>query len=233
MINIIICDDNYRDANKIEKMVKKIMHNVEHKIHVHNDYDKNFLNIVNSELSNKIYLLDIEVPTMSGIDVARLIRKSDFTSVIIFLSGHDDMSRTVAKKNLMCLNFINKFDDLYNNLSDTLKLALTIVGKKRYMRLVSKGTIYNINLEKILYITRDTFSRESIIVCDNMRYGLRMNMKDILNQLDEDFIQIHRACYANKNRISKIDLKDMCLTFDNGEVTTLISKKFIEGMVFE
>lgn len=114
---------------------------------------------------------------MSGIDVARRIRKKDYTSVIIFLSGHDDLCKIIAKKNLMCLNFINKFDNLEKNLTKSLELALSIVGTKRLLHLVSKGVTYNIALNRILYITRDTISRKLTIVCDNTTYHLRLNMK--------------------------------------------------------
>lgn len=233
MINIIIGEDNLNDANKVEKIVKKYMHKVDYQIHMFNDFDKNFLKIIDEELTNKIYLLDIETPSMSGIDVARRIRKNDFTSVIIFLSGHDDLCKIIAKKNLMCLNFINKFDNIEKNLAKSLELALSIVGTKRMLHVVSKGVTYNISLNRILYITRDTISRKLIINCDNNIYNLRINMKDIIKDLTSDFIQIHRSCIVNKTRVLFVDYKKMCITFDNGTVTTLLSRKFLEGKVIE
>lgn len=233
MINIIIGEDNLNDANKIEKIVKNYMHKIDYKMHVFNDFDKRFLKIIDEELSNKIYLLDIETPSMSGIDVARRIRKNDYTSVIIFLSGHDDLCKIIAKKNLMCLNFINKFDNLEKNLIKSLELALSIVGTKRILHLVSKGVTYNIALNRILYITRDTISRKVTVVCDNATYHLRLNMKDIIKDLTSDFIQIHRSCIVNKTRVSFVDYKKMCITFDDGTSTTLLSRKFMEGKVIE
>lgn len=233
MINIIIGEDNLNDANKIEKIVKNYMYKIDYKIHVFNDFDKRFLRIIDEELSNKIYLLDIETPSMSGIDVARRIRKKDYTSVIIFLSGHDDLCKIIAKKNLMCLNFINKFDNLEKNLTKSLELALSIVGTKRLLHLVSKGVTYNIALNRILYITRDTVSRKLTIVCDNATYHLRLNMKDIIKDLTSDFIQIHRSCIVNKTRVSFVDYKKMCITFDDGTITTLLSRKFMEGKVIK
>lgn len=231
MINIIICDDNLMDANKIEKIVKEYMHNLEYNIYKFNDYDKKFLKIIEMDIPNKIYLLDIEMPSMSGIDVARIIRKNDYTSVIIFLTGHDDLCRIVAKRNLMCLNFINKFDNFKTNLIKSLDLSLLVVGHKRAIKLQSKGVIYTIELDRILYVTRDTFSRETVIVCDNGSYHLRMNMKDVIKDLTTDFIQTHRSCYINNNRVKSLDIKKMCITFDNGDTTNLISKKYIERKV--
>lgn len=233
MLNIIICDDCVNDVNKIEKIVRDYLKNIEFNIYKYYDFDKNFLKIINMDLENKIYLLDIETPSMSGIDVARIIRKNDYSSVIIFLSGHDDLSRIVAKKNIMCLNFINKYDNLKNNLKNSLELALSIVGKKRRVKYQSKGIIYNIEIDSILYITKETISRKTIIVCDNNTYSLNMSMKSVISELTNDFVQVHRACFINKNRIKQIDYKNMIITFDNSISIDLVSKKYIEGMVFE
>ena len=230
MINIIICDDNKRDASSVEKIVRDYCKKMDYKIYVYNDYDKNFIKIVEADLENKIYLLDIETPSMSGIDVARLIRKNDYSSVIIFFSGHDDLSRVIAKKNLMALNFINKFDNLKDNLKSSLDLAFSVVGKKRRVKFYSNGVIYNIDVEKILYITRDTLSRKSLIICDNATYELSISLKKIASELNNDFIQTHRACFVNRNRIKFFDFKNMCITFDNMVNTTLVSKRYVEGV---
>ena len=216
MINIIICDDNLMDANKIERIVKRHMQGLEYQVHMFKDYNKDFMRILSSNLPNKIYLLDIETPSMSGIDVARKIRRNDYESVIIFLTGHDDLSRIIAKKNLMCLNFINKFDNLKAHLMESLDIALKVVGKKRIIRLISKGNV---------------LARETIIVCDKKTYHIKMNMQDIVSQLSSDFIQVHRSCYVNKTRIETIDIKDMCIIFDNNMTTSIVSKKYIESVI--
>lgn len=233
MINIIICDDCVNDVNKIEKIVKDYLKNIDFNIYKYYDFDKNFLKIVNMDLENKIYLLDIETPSMSGIDVARIIRKNDYSSVIIFLSGHDDLSRIVAKKNIMCLNFINKFDNFKGNLKNSLDLALTVVGKKRRVKYFSRGIIYNIEIDSILYITKETITRNTIIVCDNNTYSLNMSMKSVIKELPNDFVQVHRACFVNKNRIKQLDYKKMNIIFDNSISIDIVSKKYIERMVIE
>lgn len=231
MLNIIICDDNVKDANKVERIVKKHFKGLNYTIFMSYDFDKNFMKIADSPLENKIYLLDIETPSRSGIDVARHIRKNDYNSVIIFLSAHDDLSRIVAKKNLMVLNFINKFDSLEKNLINSLDIAISLVGRKRRVIFETKGITYNLDIDKILYVTKETVTRQSVIVCDNTTYYINMNLKHVVKKLNDDFIQTHRACFVNKNRIKIIDQKEMFIVFDNMLKIKLISKKYVEGMV--
>ena len=118
MVNVIICDDNEIDRIKIEKVTSMFMqkNKIEYDLYSFADYNKKFYSIVERNIPFKIYLLDIETPSKSGVDVARDIRRKDVDSVIIFLTAHEELGNTILKKDLMFLSFINKFDDLENRL---------------------------------------------------------------------------------------------------------------------
>ena len=82
---------------------------IEFQTHLYNDYNKNFDDIIKSKIPFKIYLLDIETPSGSGIDIARKIRSKDVDSVIIFLTVHEELGSTILKNDLMFLSFIRYF----------------------------------------------------------------------------------------------------------------------------
>ena len=84
MINFIVVDDFKEITKKVENIINKIMMNnkIEYKVHIFYDYNSEFKKIVNEPLTNKIYFLDIETNSASGIDIARLIRKNDLESII-------------------------------------------------------------------------------------------------------------------------------------------------------
>ena len=109
MINVIICDDIEKDRSRIIKIVEKYMadNKKECTIHPFEEYDDKFFKLVDAKLPFKIYLLDIETPKNSGIDVARMIRIKDVDSVIIFLTCHDELGNAVLKNDLNFLSFIN------------------------------------------------------------------------------------------------------------------------------
>ena len=102
-VNFIVCDDNVMTLKKVERIISRSMmgNKLAYKTHLFNDYNDKFMETLNSSMSNKIYILDIETPTRSGIDIARKIRFNDVNSVIIFLTGHEELGLTILKNELM------------------------------------------------------------------------------------------------------------------------------------
>ena len=78
----------------------------------------------------------------------------------------------------------------------------------------------------ILYIYRDTEERKLVIVTESNKYIVGLNIKDILNLLDDRFMQCHRSCIVNKDRVQEKNYKDGYFTLDNGEKVYMLSKKF-------
>ena len=233
MINIIICEDNEKDRKKTIKIVKEFfkIKKLEYKIHIYNDYDTKFYNIVKSELPFKIYLLDIETPTSSGIDIARDIRLKDVDSVIIFLTAHEELGNIILKNDLMFLSFINKFDDFNNRLLIALNKSLKLLKKKQIIKVVDKNISYTINVDSILYITKDSFERKTIIKTDYDEIKVGKTLTEVRKMLDDRFIQTHRACFINNDRKVKVDINKKTITFDNGETIDLISDKYKKGVI--
>lgn len=87
MINFIVCEDNPIVLEKNIKTINNLMfsNNLEYKIYSFTDYNSELQDLINNNLDNKIYILDIELEDSSGIDIARKIRKNDWSSLIIFL----------------------------------------------------------------------------------------------------------------------------------------------------
>lgn len=228
MINVIICEDNEKDRIITQKAIKEFMskNKKEYQIHLFNDYNKEFYSIVGRKLPFKIYLLDIETPSRSGIDVAREIRSKDIDSVIIFLTAHEELGNIVLKNDLMFLSFINKFDDFKNRLNKSLEKALGLLNQKNTIRFYDRNVLYTININDILYITKESFERKTIIKTDYTEFKVNNSLNEIIKMLDDRFKQTHRACYINYDRKVSIDKIKRLITFDNGETIDLLSDKY-------
>lgn len=228
MINFIICEDNVNDSKSTQQVIAKYMmkNEIDYRIHLYDDYNKNFTKIIEKKLPFKIYILDIETPSGSGIDMARIIRNKDVDSIIIFLTGHDDLSKVVAKKDFLFLTFINKFDDAEGRLIEALDKALQVVKVKKTIRFKDGGVVYNINLDDILYITKDSVERKCIIKTDYTEYKISKNLSTVIDMLNDNFVKTHRACVVNTKRISCYNKPKRIITFDNGETIDIVSTRF-------
>lgn len=228
MYNAIICDDNIKDRKNVEAVVNSFFENqnIQCRIYSYSDYDKEFNKMIKSSLSHKIYLLDIEAPARSGIDVAREIRASDVESIIIFLTAHDELGNVVLKDDLMFLSFINKFDNFEARLNNCLKKALQIYKHKKAIKICEKNIIYTINLDDILYITKDSFERKTIIVTTYGEIKTSKSLNSLIKLLDSRFIQTHRACYINNDKVANIDRTNKLIKFSDGNEIDLLSDRF-------
>ena len=233
MLNFIICDDIRKDREMIESIVSKYMmkNQLEYKTHVFKDYDDKFLKIVNEKMPFKIYILDIETPTRSGIDIARIIRHKDVDSVLIFLTGHEELGNIVIKNDFVFLSFINKFDNCENRLIKALDKSLKMFKVRKIIRFKDNGILYSIPLDDILYITRDSIDRKCIIVTDYNEFKIGKNLNQIEEMLNDDFVKTHGACLMNKKRITSFNKTKRTVTFDNGSQSDLISTRFDKELI--
>ena len=233
MLNVVICDDNARDLEKITKIVDNFMtrNKYKHTKHIYNDYNADFMKLVKSKIPFRIYILDIETPTRSGIDVAREIRTKDLDSIIIFLTGHDELGRIVLQNDLMFLSFVNKFDNLEKRLNEVLYKAIDLTKMKRVIKIEDGRNTYIIDLNDILYLTKDTFTRKVTVKTDYSEYSIRLSLAKFSSMLDDRFVYTHRACIVNKARISRIDKRNKIIYFDTKEKIDLLSDKYRKELV--
>lgn len=228
MVNFIICDDDHKTVSKVCDIIDAYMmkNKIEYKKHNFYDYDGKFMKVMNSTLPSKIYILDIETPSKSGIDVARMIRKKDIHSVIIFLTGHEELFRTTVNHDLLFLAYINKFDNLEQRLEKVLDKSLKVLEQRNILRISEKGIVYTIDFNDILYITRDSIDRKSIIVTTYGEIRTRQSLNQLLSDLNDNFIKTHRACIVNLKRVTCLNKSKKYIQFDDGSVTDLISSKY-------
>lgn len=228
MINFIAVDDIDRILKRVEKTIDKTMisNNINYKIHSFSDYDKEFFKVINKSIPNKVYILDIETPSASGIDVARIIRKNDVNSVIIFITAHEELGSLVLKDQLMFLTFISKFDDFESKLKQAIIKSLEILDQKKVIRFKDYNTLYTIPIKDILYITRDTYERKCFIKTDYTTYKTGKTLAELKEMTSGYFKQSHRACLVNMDRVRKINRGTNQIEFDTGEIINLLSNNY-------
>lgn len=158
MINFIICDDKKEFIDEIISIIDIVMmkNNQAYKKHIYREYDDNFMNIIEDNLSWKVYILDIEVNDKSGINIARKIREKDIDSMIIFITAYyEKYIQDIIKSKFMFLDFINKQNNYKIELTSAIEYALKNIKKKNIIRFKSSGIIYTLGTNDIhIYMSR-------------------------------------------------------------------------------
>ena len=98
MIRLAVCDDEASSLNQVEQLVSEYNQNrtSEGKVVISTFLSpKALLANVSDGDDYDVYLLDIEMPDMDGLTLARAIQKIQEHAVIIFLTSHSSMSFTV------------------------------------------------------------------------------------------------------------------------------------------
>ena len=233
MINFIVCDDEKSITESVKNIITKVMfkNNIEYKIHIFNEYDANFTKIIKSDIENKIYILDIEVGKKSGLDVAKIIRKTDWNSVILILSAHYELEILAYKSKILLFDFISKFDLYDKKIYDTITLCVDNKINTEELIIKVNKRIEKIQFSNILYITYDSYIRKLKIKTKNREYETNDSLKSIFRLLKGNFIYTHRACIVNLANVKTIDLKNKKITFINDESIELLSRNYTKELI--
>ena len=232
MINFIVCDDEKVITDIVKNIITKVMfkNNLDYKIHIFNKYDESFNGIVNSDIENKIYILDIEVGNKSGLDVATKIRDKDWYSILVILTSHYELEYLAYKSRILILDFISKFDLYEQKMEDTINLCISNKLDNHKLILKINRKIEQIDFSNILYITYDSVIRKTKIYTKTREYETNQTLKDIMVNLKGNFIYTHRACIVNMNNVKTVDTKEKIITFINDEQIDLLSRNHIKDV---
>lgn len=228
MIEFVICDDDKRFLSKVEILINKVMlkKEIEYKIQKFYDYDQDFIGCIEKKENPRIYILDIEAPSRSGINIGKIIRKNDLESHIIFLTGHEELGNVLLRKDINFFAFINKFEGFESRLKKNIEAALNSLNKKKFLEIKEKKVLYRFSLQNILYITRESVERKTIIYTDNNAHCVNKSLTEVVSGLDDRFIQTHRSCYINKDRAVEINYRKKQVIFDTGVVIYMVSANY-------
>lgn len=219
MLKIIIYEDNKVSLERAIAATHKALGNydVDYKICKYLNYCDDLINDINDRINKKIYILDIEVPQMSGIELAAKIRENDWDCIIIFVTLHPECKNDIFYSRLMAYDYISKYNTYDKRLEKTIEKAYKIVGKKRVFAYKYRNILYRLELDDILYVERLNGTRRNIIYTESgMEYNIVGNLQKIQEQLGEEFAFSHKSCIINLNKVAQVDYVNGIIKLKNG-----------------
>ena len=227
MINFVIVEDNKLHRKRLKNIILNYMMKNKMEfdiIEFENDCPELESLMISSD-NNNIYIFDFELPNATAIDLSRKLRETDWISPIIVFTVNGGLAYDTFKQRLQILDFVNKQYEAEKNLFELFDICLKQIVKKKTLKFKYKGVDYNIDLNKILYIYRDTVERKCIInTINNKKYKVIMNITDLVSKLDSRFKFTHKACIVNTEKVEAFVWKDNKIIFENGEEIYFLSK---------
>ncbi len=199
MIDIALCDDNAEDINAIKSFLEQF-------VSQHSDYPMQvraftsaaeLLRQIKTGSCFELFILDVMMPTMSGIQLAEIIRSRGILAEIIFLTISRDYAVDAFSVNACgyLLKPVSKenFDKMIlRTLSKLIRDSSTGLAVR------TKDGIWRIPLHKIVMIESFNHIRE-ITTTDNCVFQTSATLSELFEQLDShnNFIMPHRAYIVN------------------------------------
>lgn len=232
MLEFVICDDAVETLRNVKNIINGIMKNYNYKYNIvtFDDYDSKFDSYLATNKKAVVYILDIEMPSDSGINVAKHIRDIDKESIIIILTSHHESADEIYKGRLNILTFISKYDECNDNMKLAIKESLLyLVKDDGIISFTDMGNKYTISAMDILHITKS--GRKTLIKTNQTEYEVYTSLDKMKSILPDYFKQSHRACLVNMRRVSKVSLPKKTIYFDNGESIDYVGDKYKKELV--
>lgn len=231
MINFIIYEDEKESRKMFKDIILKVIgtKNKKYQILEYEKYDLSVQEEIIKLDGKKIFILDIEVPGKSGLDLARYIRKEldDWESQLIIVTSHEHLKETSFMTRLLMLDFVSKFYECERHLKCALTDALNILDKNRSFSFTKNKELYQIPYSSILYIKKSEDDYSSVLVTSKTKQIVRMSISEIWKKLEKDdrFFKTSRNCIVNLSNIIKVDFTNSTIYFEKNKIKSLSRQK--------
>lgn len=213
---IAICDDDAGQRDYIAELVNTWAKLNHHLIDVKFYPEaKQFLFDYAEEKDFDILLLDIEMPEINGIELAKTVRKDNTTVQIIFVTGYYDYFSDGF--DVSALHYLIKPVDERKLLPVLDKAANNLTYRQRSVLITTTDADIKIPLADIIYVESENV--HIIIHTVNGSYKTRLTLSKFTEQLDDTFFKVHRSFVVGLKFIKKISRKE--ITMLNGDVVPL------------
>lgn len=233
MFEIVIVEDNTQFNEQIYELVNafQIQNKLDYKVSRFYDYNDELEMNIKSDNFYKIYILDIELPTTNGIQIANKIRNLGSDCPIIIITCHKNKYQDqLLSEKIMFSKFIHKEDKNWmKQLDDELQSLILSKVKKHILRINTRDLYIRLQIDGILYI--DYSDRQCKIVLKARDIIVPRTLNEILKGLDERFMYCYKSKVVNTDLIERIDKKNKIIYLDNNVAINQVSEKYLKEII--
>ncbi len=215
MINFILYDANTDWIVKYKEIISSLsLEENQYKIITIFNYNKETRQKIENLMGKNIYLLAIDHPQKSGLEIAKKIRdQGDWMSQILLLTPHIVFMKNLCK--LYFFDIVFKRKNKESKIKEAILIALRILKRHSSFLFMYHKDLYQIPYHAILYFEKDLNNDYTLIVTKYKTYKFKKSIKNIEFDLlpFSNFFKTHQSCIVNLNRIERIDFKNNRIYF--------------------
>lgn len=209
MIKIAVCDDNTSMKNKLDNIISAAF------LEYTDDFLlKSFSNgilLMNEQKKEPfdIIFLDIDMPKMSGFDVAKLLRDDSVNCFLIFVTNYSEL--IYEGMDFQPFHFVRKNCNIPMEASISKVVKMLMKHMKQNEKIVLEDTLSRKSItyiHDIMYIESDKHYLSYHLLNKEQPIKIRGSLKECEDKYDSyDFVRIHKQYYVNLRYISNLDIK--------------------------
>ena len=205
-MRIAICDDEEIYRVELKTILDKLLANIDYDIDTFED--GSILCEAFSKEPYDLVFLDIEMPAVDGITLAKKIRSKSENVFIVFLTSHIEYALEGYEVN--ALRYLTKPVDT-DKLREVLKYVLDKQGSNSHQIIIKEdGEDILIDINDVIYM--ESMNQNVRIVTSRGEHIIRYNIGDFEEELKNDgFFRIHRGYIVSLSKISRFAGKNVIL----------------------
>lgn len=228
MIKLAICDDEEKELNKTKSMCdayRALNPKSDIKISTFTS-SKDLLECISQQEEFNIFLLDIYMPMISGMELARMVREKNEDCQIVFLTT--SVAHAVEAFSIHATHYLVK-PYTEKQLEDALSKAIVAVNKQKmsYVTLKISGGVQRINYKDFLYSETERHVQK-LHLADDKILQVRitsLELYELLSQ-DERFFKCGSTYVINLNKVEEITTQ--YILFENGDKLPMQRRQYKE-----
>ena len=220
-MRIAVCDDEERFLEDIKNRIYTIYNSLDVIVDCY-DNGRNLLKNFEKQPYELVFL-DIEMPEMDGITLAKKLRELSRELNIVFLTGHVEYA--LQGYEVSALRYLTK-PVRADKLLEVLRYVSDKLIKKRVIKVRLDGEDRFIDVNDILYFeAQNQYIMIYTLVGD---FLVRYNISDFENELSKDgFFRTHRSYLVSLGKVKKIGKAEVVM---EGEKAVPVSRGNIKNL---
>ena len=204
-MRIAVCDEEEKFRVQAKEMIEKLTNSIDIVVDAYEDGRK----LIERFESNPydVLFLDIEMPLMDGITLAKKVRAMSENVYIVFLTGHVEYALEGYEVN--ALRYLTK-PVQEDKLREVLRFVMDKNTSKRQLMIKEEGEEILLNVSDIVYA--EAQNQYVMIYTDSDEHLIRYNIGDLENELKNDgFFRVHRGDLVSLAKVKRLVKNDVLI----------------------